>query len=187
MALDYTFLRCIWLICLCLCDYHCKVGSMKKGHLSNVKSWSVCSNSLTFFSLLISVFNLLAVTWPTPCHELTCVLILLRKTVATVSVTASSRRTRTNFLRGMYSTYILNNRQRSFFSYTWQAFEGESDAFSLIQFSPLLQMNVRKNLRRKNGTRAFLCEWIGDRITITKCSVRKLIWSIYIHRYCQHR
>ena len=160
MALDYTFLRCIWLICLCLCDYHCKVGSMKKGHLSNVKSWSVCSNSLTFFSLLISVFNLLAVTWPTPCHELTCVLILLRKTVATVSVTASSRRTRTNFLRGMYSTYILNNRQRSFFSYTWQAFEGESDAFSLIQFSPLLQMNVRKNLRRKNGTRAFLCEWI---------------------------
>lgn len=37
MALDYKFLRCIWLICLCLCDYHCKVGSMKKGHLSSVK------------------------------------------------------------------------------------------------------------------------------------------------------
>lgn len=108
MALDYKFLRCIWLICLCLCDYHCKLGSMKKGHLSSVKSWLVCSNSLTFFSLLIPVFNLLAVTWPTPCHELTCIYILLRKSVATVSVTASSRRTRTNFLRGTYSTYILN-------------------------------------------------------------------------------
>lgn len=114
MALDYKFLRCICLICLCLCDYHCKVGSMKKGHLSSVKRWSVCSNCLTFFSLLIPVFNLLAVTRLTPCHELMCTLILLRKTVATVSVTASYRRTRTNFLRGMYSTYILNNRRRSF-------------------------------------------------------------------------
>ena len=148
MALDYKFLRCICLISLCLCDYHCKVGSMKKGHLSSVKRWSVYSNSLTFFSLLIPVFNLLAVTWLTPCHELMCTLILLRKTVATVSVTACKLSSNKDKFFERYVFYVHLEQSTKKLYYTWQACEGESDAFSLIQFSLLLQMNVREKLNK---------------------------------------
>lgn len=64
---------------------------------------------------LVSMFKFSYLFLLAPYHELMCTLILLRKlSPRTVSMTASSRRTRTNFLRGMYSTYILNNRRRSF-------------------------------------------------------------------------
>ena len=137
---------------------------------------------LPFSPCLIPVFNLLAVTWLTPCHELTCILILLRKTVATVSVTASSRRTRTNFLRGMYSTYILNIEA---FLYVAGLRGRIGRALSHPIFSSPSNECKEKFKKKKRDESIFVWMDRGQDYEY-ECSVGNLIGNMYIHRYCQH-